>query len=386
MTMLTVGVVREGAASERRVSLTPDGVSRLQRLGLAVLVEAGAGKSAWFPDSAYATAGARLVSRDDLYLQADVVLCVHPPADADRLHDGQTLIGLLQPLHDPHFAAARAEAKVTTISLDMLPRTLSRAQSMDVLTSQANVAGYKAVLVAANTYGGYFPMLVTAAGTARPAQVLVIGAGVAGLQAIATARRLGALVTAYDVREAARADIVSTGAAVLDLGVPISTAEAGGYAKPASAADLDAQRDAMDAAVARFDVVITTAQLPGGRPPLLIGHSGLDGMKPGSVVVDLAAGPFGGNVETSVPDAITVTESGVTVVGAGNLPAEVPNAASVTYSRNMTALLTYLTRDGALAFDPTDEIQAGILVTHAGEIIHPQVRAALARTQERVVA
>lgn len=383
MTTMTVGVVREGAAGERRVALTPDGVSRLQRLGLAVLVESCAGTSAWFPDSAYAACGAQMVCREDLYLQADVVLCVHPPADASRLHDGQTLIGLLQPLSDPCFVAALAEAKVTAVSLDMLPRTLSRAQSMDALTSQANVAGYKAVLVAANTFGGYFPLLMTAAGTTRPAQVLVIGAGVAGLQAIATARRLGAIVTAYDVREAASADIVSTGAALLDLGSPVSAAETGGYAKPLDAEELDTLRQSMDSVVSRFDVVITTAQVAGGRPPLLIGPGGLRGMKPGSVVVDLAAGPLGGNVATSVPDAVTVTGSGVTVVGAGNLAAQVPTAASIAYSRNVTALLTNLVRDGALALDAEDEVQAGVLITHAGEIIHPQVKAALACTQER---
>jgi len=380
----TVGVVCEGGEGERRVALTPDGVSRLQRLGLAVLVEAGAGTSAWFPDTAYAAAGARLVSRDDLYLEADVVLCVHPPSDASRLHEGQTLIGLLQPLYDPGFAAAMAEAKVTAVSLDLLPRTLSRAQSMDVLTSQANVAGYKAVLVAANTFGGYFPMLMTAAGTTRPAQVFVIGAGVAGLQAIATARRLGAVVTAYDVRDAARADIVSTGAALLEFGSPVSTAETGGYARPLNTAELDALRQAMDTVVTRFDVVITTAQVAGGRPPLMIGHRGLSGMKPGSVVVDLAAGPLGGNVETSTPDAVTVTGNGVTVIGAGNLAAQVPTAASTAYSRNMTALLDHLTRGGELAIDLADEVQAGIVVAHAGEIIHPQVGAALAGTQERV--
>jgi NAD(P) transhydrogenase subunit alpha len=386
MTTMTVGVIREGAASERRVALTPDGVSRLQRLGLAVLVEEGAGTSAWFPDSAYAACGAQLVCREDLYLQTDVVLCVHPPADASRLHDGQTLIGLLQPLYDPGFASALAEAKVTMVSLDMLPRTLSRAQSMDALTSQANVAGYKAVLVAANMFDGYFPMLMTAAGTTRPAQVFVIGAGVAGLQAIATARRLGAMVTGYDVRDAARADIVSTGAAVLDLGSRISTAEVGGYARALNTAELDALRQAMDSVVTRFDVVITTAQVQGGRPPLLIGQRGLSGMKPGSVVVDLAAGPFGGNVTESVPDAVTVTDNGVTLVGAGNLAAQVPTAASIAYSRNVTALLTHLVRDGALVLDSEDEIQAGVLVTHAGEVIHPQVRASLARAQERVEA
>lgn len=386
MTTMTVGVIREGAVGERRVALTPDGVGRLQRLGLAVLVEADAGAAAWFPDSAYIACDAQVVGREDLYLQADVVLCVHPPADASRMHDGQTLIGLLQPLYDPLLVAAMAESKVTVVSLDMLPRTLSRAQSMDALTSQANVAGYKAVLVAANMFGGYFPMLMTAAGTTRPAQVLVIGAGVAGLQAIATARRLGAIVTAYDVRDAARADIVSTGAAVLDLGLPASTAETGGYARALDTAELDALRQAVDLVVSRFDVVITTAQVPGGSPPLLIGYDGLQGMKPGSFVIDLAAGPLGGNVARSVPDAVTVTESGVTVVGAGNLAAQVPTAASVAYSRNVTALLAHLVRGGALVLDAEDEVQAGVLVAHAGEIIHPQVRAALARAKERVQA
>jgi H+-translocating NAD(P) transhydrogenase subunit alpha len=384
MSKTTVGVLRELAEGERRVALIPDGVSRLRRLGLDVMVETGAGESAWFSDPDYVAAGGRPASREDIYLESDVVLCLRPPRDAAGLHDGQMLIGLLEPLADPRFAAALAGAKVTAVSLDMLPRTLSRAQSMDVLTSQANVAGYKAVLVAANAFGGYFPMLMTAAGTTRPAQVLVLGAGVAGLQAIATARRLGAVVTAYDVRDAARADIVSTGAAVLELGRPAQAGDSGGYARALDTADLAILRQAMDSVVSRFDVVITTAQVAGGHPPLLIGERGLSGMKPGSVVVDLAAGRFGGNVTASAPDAVTVTKNGVTVIGAGNLAAQMPVAASAACSRNLTALLAHLTRDGVPAVDPHEEIQAGIIVTHLGEIIHPQVRAALTRTQERV--
>lgn len=376
MTALSVGVVRESAAGERRVALTPDGVGRLRAAGLTVLVEAGAGAAAWYPDSGYEQAGAELADRERILAESDVLLCVRPLADPGALHDGQTVVGLLQPLADPGSAARLAEAKVTAVSLDTLPRTLSRAQSMDALSSQANVAGYKAALVAADAYGGYFPMLMTAAGTTKPAQVLVLGAGVAGLQAIATARRLGALVTGYDVREAAHADIRSTGAALLELRSEVSATGSGGYARELTGTEADAQQAALAAAISRFDVVITTAQVPGRRPPLLVSAAALAAMSPGSVVVDLAASPLGGNVEGSLPDTTLVSEGGVTVVGAGNLPAAVPRAASAAYSRNITALLTYLLRDGALAFDPADEIHAGVLITQDGEIVHPQVRAA----------
>jgi NAD(P) transhydrogenase subunit alpha len=297
------------------------------------------------------------------------------------LQEGQALLGLLSPLTDADLIRRLTDAKVTAISLDLLPRTLSRAQAMDALTSQANVAGYKAALVAADAYGGFFPMLVTAAGTTRPAQVLVLGAGVAGLQAIATARRLGALVTGYDVREAARADVASTGAAVLDLAGPAGTG-GGGYARQLTDAESGAQRDALEAAVSRFDVVITPAQVPGARPPLLVSPAALAAMRAGSVVVDLAAGPHGGNVAGSVPDTTTVTPGGVTVIGAGNLAAAMPQAASTAYARNVTAVLGVLVRDGALVVDPGDEIQAGIVVTHDGEVLHPQIRAALGIGEE----
>jgi H+-translocating NAD(P) transhydrogenase subunit alpha len=241
------------------------------------------------------------------------------------------------------------------------------------------VAGYKAALLAADLYGGYFPMLMTAAGTVRPASVLVLGASVAGLQAIGTARRLGALVTGYDVREAARADIASTGATVLDLaaGSDAAATGEGGYARELTAEEAARQQDAMSAAVARFDVVITTAQVPGRTPPVLVTAEALAAMRPGSVVVDLAASDLGGNVAGSAPEATVVTEQGVTVVGAGNLAAAVPRAASTAYARNIVALLSHLVRDGRLALDPDDEITAGVLVTHDGEVVHPAVRALL---------
>jgi NAD(P) transhydrogenase subunit alpha len=304
---------------------------------------------------------------------------VHPP-DPAPLRAGQLLLGLLQPLLDPRLARALAEAKVTAVSLDGLPRTLSRAQSMDALSSQANVAGYKAAVLAADLYGGYFPMLMTAAGTVRPASVLVLGAGVAGLQAIGTARRLGAVVTGYDVREAARADIASTGASVLELaaggagGAGEGATGAGGYARELTADEAARQQDAMAAAVARFDVVITTAQVPGRTPPVLVTEAALAAMRPGSVVVDLAASDLGGNVVGSVPERTVVTDGGVTVVGAGNLPAAVPRAASTAYARNVVALLSHLVADGRIVLDPTDEITAGVLVTHEGEVVHPAVR------------
>ena len=371
MSELAVGVVRQDDAGERRVALVPESVARLAALGLGTVVQEGAGAAAWFPDAEYAAAGATVLPGQAVYERADVVVCVHPPEGAP-LRAGQLLLGLLQPLLQPALARRLAEAKVSAVSLDGLPRTLSRAQSMDALTSQANVAGYKAAVLAADLYGGYFPMLMTAAGTVRPASVLVLGAGVAGLQAIGTARRLGAVVTGYDVREAARADIASTGASVLDLGTE-ATGE-GGYARELTAEEAAGQQDAMAAAVARFDVVITTAQVPGRTPPVLVTAEALAAMRPGSVVVDLAASDLGGNVVGSAPERTVVTDAGVTVVGAGNLAAAVPRAASTAYARNVVALLSHLVADGRIVFDPADEITAGVLVTHDGEVVHPAVR------------
>jgi NAD(P) transhydrogenase subunit alpha len=248
---------------------------------------------------------------------------------------------------------------------------------MDVLSSQANVAGYKAALLAADSYGGYLPMFMTAAGTTRPARVLVIGAGVAGLQAISTARRLGAVVTGYDVRDAARSDVLSTGALFLDVDTAVSAAGDGGYARALTDDERDAQRSALNAAIGGFDIVITTAQVPGRRPPSLVSTSGLAAMQPGSVVIDLAASELGGNVEGSVPETTTITDNGVTVIGAGNLPSGVPKAASTAYARNIVALLAHLVRDGSVVLDPDDNITAGVLITHDGDIVRPAVRALL---------
>jgi NAD(P) transhydrogenase subunit alpha len=274
--------------------------------------------------------------------------------------------------------ATLAANGVTAVSLDRLPRTLSRAQSMDALTSQANVAGYRAVLVAASAYQGYFPMLMTAAGTVRPAVVLVLGAGVAGLQAIGTARRLGAVVNGYDVRPEARGDIESLGGKFLDLGTTQATSE-GGYARALTDDETRAQQQALAAAIARNDVVITTAQVPGARPPVLVTAEAVAAMRSGSVIVDLAAGPLGGNVDGSLPDATVVTANGVSIIGAGNLPSSMAAAASTAYSRNVSALLDHLRPDGALTIDPTDEIQAGVVVTHGGAVVNPAVASLLAK-------
>jgi NAD(P) transhydrogenase subunit alpha len=370
---IVVGVLREEAQGERRVALTPEVVTRVQALGLSVLVEAGAGERALYQDEEFTSAGAVIVPRGELIARAHILLGVRAPARAtwESLRAGQALLGMLRPDLDLALAKRLAETKVTTVSFEGLPRTLSRAQSMDALTSQANVAGYKAVLVAADAYGGFFPMLMTAAGTTRPASVLVLGAGVAGLQAIATAKRLGARITGYDVRAEARGDVLSLGAAFLDLG-GVSVASEGGYARQLTAEESAAQQQALVDAISGFDVVITTAQVPGRRPPVLVPREALDRLKPGSVIVDIAASSLGGNVDGSIADMTIVTERGVTIVGAGNLPSQVPRAASTAYARNVTALLGLLVRDGALTVDLQDEVLQGLVVTHDGIVNRPE--------------
>ena len=369
---VVVGVLREQATGERRVALTPEVVGRVQALGLTVLVEAGAGEKAHYRDDDYTAAGAVLTTRPDLLARADVVLCVRAPdrPTMEGLRPRQALVGMLRPDLDLELATKLADTKVTAVSFEGLPRTLSRAQSMDALTSQANVAGYKAVLVAADAYGGFFPMLMTAAGTTRPAAVLVLGAGVAGLQAIATAKRLGARVTGYDVRAEAQGDVLSLGAAFLDLGVQVVSD--GGYARPLTPEESAAQQQALLDAISSFDVVITTAQVPGRRPPVLVPREALERLGAGSVVVDIAASQLGGNVDGSIPDMTVVTERGVTIVGAGNLPSQVPRAASTAYARNLTALLGLLVRDGAVQVDLADEVLAGLVVTHDGAVNRPE--------------
>jgi NAD(P) transhydrogenase subunit alpha len=378
---MKVGVIKESAPGEHRVALVPEAVARLSAKGIDVLVERGAGDGAWLPDAAYAEAGATVLAEDELYSDADVILTVTKP-DPVKLRKGQAVIGMLAPLTDPSLAAALAAADVTAVSLDGLPRTLSRAQPMDALSSQANVAGYKAAIVAAEAFGRFFPMLITAAGTARPARVLILGTGVAGLQAIGTARRLGAIVSGYDVRPASQGEVESLGATFIVLSGVGSAAGEGGYARELTADERQAQQDELTTHIAKHDVIITTAQVPGRRPPLLVTEDAIKAMAAGSVIVDMGASKLGGNVAGSAPGAVIVTDNGVTVVGADQLAASVPTAASNAYSRNISALLGHLVSEGKLAIDLTDEIQAGVVVTHDGAIVHPGVLALLAPAEE----
>ena len=374
---MKAAVIKETSPGERRVALVPDAVARLGPAGIDVLVQSGAGDGAWLSDAAYADAGASIVSAAEIYRTADVILTVTRPPSIGELRAGQAVIGMLAPLADPELAAALAARGVTAISLDGLPRTLSRTQPMDALSSQSNVAGYKAALVAAAEYGQFFPMLITAAGTARPARVLVLGTGVAGLQAIGTARRLGAVVSGYDVRPTSRTEVESLGATFVELTSVGSAAGQGGYARELTAEERQAQQEELTGHIARHDVVITTAQVPGRRPPLLVTEDAIKAMAPGSVIVDMGASALGGNVTGSHPGETVVTGNGVTIVGAENLAATVPTAASNAYSRNISAMLLHLTKDGALAIDTSDEIQAGVVVAHDGRVVHEGVASLL---------
>jgi len=372
---MKAAVVRETAPGERRVALAPDAVAKLRPAGIDVLVERGAGQSAWFTDSAYAQAGATIVGTAELFADADVILTVSKPSTTvvDQLSKGQAIIGMLSPLTDPELAAALAARGVTAISLDRMPRTLSRTQPMDALSSQANVAGYKAALVAAAAFGRFFPLLITAAGTAPPARVLVLGTGVAGLQAIGTARRLGAVVSGYDVRPSSKTEVESLGATFVELASAVSAAGQGGYARELTAEERQAQQDELTSHITRHDIVITTAQVPGRRPPLLVTDDAIKAMAPGSVIVDMGASALGGNVARSRPGETIVTANGITIIGADNLPATMPTAASNAYSRNISALLLHMTSDGALVIDTTDEIQAGVVIAHDGRVVNEDV-------------
>src|SRR5215469_5679251 len=373
---MKVAVVKETGPAERRVALVPEAIAKLKSAGHEVLVERGAGDGAFIPDDAFTDAGASIVGGDQL-ATADAVLMVGKPdkAQLGRLRPGQAIFGLFAPLTDPELVSQLAAAGVTAISLDMIPRTLSRAQPMDALTSRSNIAGYKAALVAATAFGRFFPLLITAAGTARPAKVLVLGTGVAGLQAIGTARRLGAVVSGYDVRPSSKSEVESLGATFVELKSVTSAAGEGGYARELTEDERRAQQAELSSHIAAHDVVITTAQVPGRRPPLLVTEDTVKAMAAGSVIVDMAASALGGNAAGSVPGEQIVTENGVTMIGAPNLPATVPTAASSAYSRNMTALLLHMTSDGSLAVDPDDEIQAGVVITRDGRVIHPAVAA-----------
>ena len=359
---MKVGVARETTQGERRVALVPETVGKLIAAGFELVVESGAGAAASFPDAAYTDAGATL---GDPW-GADVVVKVRKPSadEVAKLRDGQLLIGFLDPLADREGVEALAGRGVVAFAMESIPRT-TRAQSMDALSSQATVGGYKAGLLAAEYLPRFFPMLMTAAGTVPPAKVLVIGAGVAGLQALATARRLGAVTTGFDVRPAVREQIQSLGANWLDLGVTGAEAE-GGYARELTPEEMQAQQKALEERISEFDVVITTAAVPGRAAPKIIPASAVQAMRPGSVIVDLAA-ETGGNCELTEPGEI-VDREGVTLVGVTNLPSTMPYHASTLYSRNIQALLVHLAPEGTLSLDWSDEITAGACVAGKQEV------------------
>lgn len=370
---LTIGVPRETAPGERRVALVPDVAARLVKEGMQVVVESGAGTHAYFADEAYEAAGARVGTQAEAW-GADVVAKVQGPTaeELSLLGPGRVVAGFLRPLDDPHGMQALAETGATALAMELVPRT-TRAQKMDALSAMATVAGYRAVLLAAETLPRFFPLLTTAAGTIRPAKVLVLGAGVAGLQAIATARRLGAVVSAYDVRAAAAEEARSLGARFVELALDTAGAEGGGgYA---AALDEERQRRQVELLaehVAASDVVISTALIPGRRAPLLVSGDGVRRMPPGSVVIDLAA-PNGGNCELTRPGELVGVE-GVRVFGPLNLAADMPVHASQMYARTLAALIGEFVKDGAWAPPEDDDIYRSACVTRGGEVVHERVR------------
>ena len=390
---MIVGIPKETCAGERRVAVIPAIVPALTKKGIDVRVEAGAGDAAGFPDAAYVEKGARVVSREDVFREADVVLQVrsvgsNPDAlrtDAPLLRRGQTVIGFTDPLSEPAAAKALAGTGVTSFSMELIPR-ITRAQSMDALSSMATIAGYKAVLLAANTLPRMFPMMMTAAGTLKPAKAFIVGAGVAGLSAIATAKRLGAVVEAYDVRPAVKEQVHSLGAKFVELELDTAASEdKGGYAKAQDESFYKRQREMMLKVVAGSDVVITTAAIPGRKAPILITEEMVRGMAPASVIVDLAA-ERGGNCELTKPGEVTVAH-GVTLIGSLNLPATVPYHASQMYAKNITTLLLLMVdKEGKLGFDRGDEIIRETMVTHGGDVVHARVRELLGLPAQEAAA
>jgi H+-translocating NAD(P) transhydrogenase subunit alpha len=375
---MRIAVPKETADGERRVALVPETVARLVKSGISVGIERDAGTAAGFPDHLYSDVGAEVVPDDGALLgDADVVTMVRRPTDAQlgAMRPGSVLIALLAPLGEPRYVERLAQTNLTTLSMDTIPR-ITRAQSMDALSSQANIGGYKAALLAAEYLPKFFPMLTTAAGTIPPAKVLIIGAGVAGLQAIATARRLGAVVTGYDTRAAVKEQVQSLGAQFLEFDLGADAEGAGGYAKELTAEQLAKQQAGMKKAISESDAVITTAAVPGRRAPIVITKDAIEAMRPGSVIVDLAA-ETGGNAELTKPGEVITTTNGVTIVGPLNLPATMPSDASRLYARNIFTLLGILIKDGALALNFDDEIVKGTTLTHGGKVVHGPTLAAL---------
>ena len=379
---LTIGVPKETQAGERRVALVPDAAGRLTGDGLEVLAEAGAGEGAFHEDAAYEEVGARVVSREEAF-GADVVLKVQPPSDEEigLLREGQVLAGFMQPLDRPAIALKLAEAGVTALAMELVPR-ISRAQKMDALSAMASLGGYRAVILAAHALPKFFPLLTTAAGTIRPASALILGAGVAGLQAIATARRLGARVSAYDIRAAVQEEIESLGATFVELDLDTSKAQdAGGYAKALMKEKQERQTELLVPFVANADLIITTAQIPGRPAPLLVTEEAVAAMKPGSVIVDLAA-PNGGNCAFTEPGETVRSPGGVQILGPLNLPSEMAVHASQMYARTVSALVTAFIEEGRFAPDFGDEVFRGACLTHEGEVVNDRVKEMLTTAKE----
>jgi len=377
-TSLTIGVLSEQNSREHRVALDPSATKHLVHSGFAVLVEAGCGSEASFTDASYLAAGATLATAAEIIDTCDVLASLALPSTdvTDGLAAGRTVIGLLDPLNNLSRVTALANQGVTLVALELLPRTLSRAQSMDALSSQSSAAGYRAAIVAAAKFGRYLPMMITASGTATPAKVIVIGTGVAGLQAIATTKRLGAVVTGYDVREVSRTEVESLGAKFLTSSVAAGAGE-GGYARPMTAAEQAIQQQELADALVNFDIIITTAKVPGRTPPLLVSADTLTELKHGTVCIDLGASDKGGNVFGSIDGETSTTANGVIVVGGGNLAADLPASSSLMYGRNITAVIEALVPAGTIAIDPADEIHKAIVVSHAGDVTNAAVRTAL---------
>lgn len=374
---MRIAVPKEKASGERRVALVPETVARLVEMGIEVGIESGAGERAGFPDKEYEAAGARVLpDAAAVFAGSDVVLKVQRPTaeEAGQIPTGALLISFLQPSSSVDVIRVLTERRVTSLSLDLVPR-ITRAQKMDALSSQATVAGYKAALLAADHLGKFFPMLMTAAGTIPPARVLVVGAGVAGLQAIATARRLGAVVQAFDIRPAVKEQVESLGATFVGLTVE-EAEDKGGYAKEVSEDVHRREQELLHRLVAEADVVITTAQVPGKKAPVLITAEMVDAMRPGSVIVDVAA-DSGGNCALTEPGR-QVEHNGVTIIGLTNAPSGLPTHASQMYSRNVAALLLHVVRDGAIHVDLEDEITGACCVTHGGSVVHPAAQALVA--------
>ncbi len=372
---ITIAALKE-AADEHRVSLVPSVVKRLVKQGCQVLVEKDAGAAANFADQQYVDAGAKVVDRQQAIDQANLVTVVNRPDDETvaKLKSGQALLGLLSLSVDHDVAKQLANRQVTTLSFELLPRTVSRAQSMDALSSQSSVAGYKAALVAADHFMRYFPMMITAAGTAKPAKVLVLGTGVAGLQAIGTAKRLGAIVSGYDVRPASRGEVESLGAKFLTSSV--SAAGKGGYARQLTKEEQQKQQDELAGFIADSDIVITTARVPGKKPPMLVTEKSVQAAKPGSIFIDIAASELGGNVAGSKPDAVVETDNGAEIVGADNLPSELATSASEMYSKNVQAVIkALLDKEGNIAIDTNDDVMSELVATYQGQVISGRLRA-----------